>query len=155
MNHLLALLLSCLPKQSHQSQRQLKVKHRAETREPVNERPAWMTESKPESRTEVREERKLTNRIEHKPSPTKENQALPQKRHQSLSPSQCLNQNPNLWSSRLLNQLPRSRPKLRQGRGLLWKPLAKRGQEPLVLDEVRITNQTFVIWFKGIYPWVF
>ncbi|KTF87101.1 hypothetical protein cypCar_00033903, partial [Cyprinus carpio] len=53
------------------------VKHRAETREPVNERPASMTESKPESRTEVREEKKFTNRIEPKPSPKREPSPAP------------------------------------------------------------------------------
>ncbi|XP_077074464.1 junctophilin-2 [Siphateles boraxobius] len=53
------------------------VKHRAETREPVNKRPASMTEIKPRSWTEVREEKKLTNKAETKPLPKREPSPAP------------------------------------------------------------------------------
>ncbi|KAG1960897.1 junctophilin-1 [Pimephales promelas] len=53
------------------------VKHRAEIREPVNERPASMTEIRPRSWTEVREEKKLTNKAEPKPSLKREPSPAP------------------------------------------------------------------------------
>ncbi|TRY88524.1 hypothetical protein DNTS_014075 [Danionella cerebrum] len=55
----------------------VEVKHKAETRELENERPASKTESKPGSSADVREERKFVNKIEPKPATKREPSPVP------------------------------------------------------------------------------
>lgn len=120
------------------------VKHRAETREPVNERPASMTESKPESRTEFREERKLTNRIEHKPSSKREPSPAP-KAAPKPEPKSVPKPEPQPVVKPVAKPVANVEAKTETRQRSIVKAPSETRQEPLDLDEVRITNQTFVI----------
>lgn len=65
------------PKAATPEPKAAEVKHRADTRQPINERPALMTESKSEYRTDVRDEKKFINKVEPKPSPKREPSPAP------------------------------------------------------------------------------
>uniref|UniRef100_A0A671MZH2 Junctophilin-2-like n=1 Tax=Sinocyclocheilus anshuiensis TaxID=1608454 RepID=A0A671MZH2_9TELE len=117
------------------------VKHRAETREPVNERPASMTESKPESRTEVREEKKLTNRIEPKPSP---------KREPKPEPKSVPKPEPKPVVKPVAKPVAKVEAKTETRQRSIVKAPSETRQEPLELDEGPNTIMICMVIFLNI-----
>uniref|UniRef100_A0A9J7XMI5 Junctophilin 2 n=2 Tax=Cyprinus carpio TaxID=7962 RepID=A0A9J7XMI5_CYPCA len=134
------------------------VKHRAETREPVNERPASMTESKPESRTEVREEKKFTNRIEPKPSPKREPSPAP-KAAPKPEPKLVAKPEPKPVVKPVAKPVAKVEAKTEMRQRSIVKAPSETIKEPLELDELlsgleHTALEYQQIVFLDILPWL-
>ncbi|XP_043080380.1 junctophilin-2 [Puntigrus tetrazona] len=125
------------------------VKHRAEIREPVNERPASKTESKPESRTEVREEKKLTNRIEPKPSPKREPSPAP-KAAPKPEPKSVPKPEPKPVVKPVAKPVAKVEAKTEMRQRSIVKAPSETRQEPLELNEGPNTIMICMVIFLNI-----
>lgn len=121
------------------------VKHRAETREPVNERPASMTEIKPRSWTDIREEKKLTNKVEPKPSPKREPSPAP-KAAPKPEPKSVPKPEPKPVVKPVAKPVAKVEAKIETRQRSIVKATSEATQESLELDEVRQTNQTLIFF---------
>lgn len=123
------------------------VKRRAETRELVNELPAFVMESKPEYRTEVREEKKATtNQLESKPSPKREPSPAPK-----AAPKPEPKPEPKPVVKPVAKPVAKVEAKNEMRQRSMVKAPSEITQESMELDEVWQTSRNVLVLFGQMF----